>query len=198
MGLISNGTTIFNNGAMATGIGTNMKFESSATASDSSSIAFTLGSEKMYIFHFVDVHAATNAVKFTFQVSTDSGSSYGVTHTNVYHNAYHAEGGAGGAYIYEVTGDSAQTTNEVELVRENKMSGDNDHCCTGHLHLVNPSNNSEVTQYFARTQNNHEAEYSMDSYIAGYFNDTNDLTHIRFKMSSGNIQAGKIIMYSLT
>ena len=119
MGLISNGTTIFNNGAMATGIGTNMKFESSATASDSSSIAFTLGSEKMYIFHFVDVHAATNAVKFTFQVSTDSGSSYGVTHTNVYHNAYHAEGGAGGAYIYEVTGDSAQTTNEVELVRDN-------------------------------------------------------------------------------
>jgi len=36
----------------------------------------------------------------------------------------------------------------------------------------------------------------MDSFIGGYFNDTNDLTNIRFKMSSGNIDAGQILMYS--
>lgn len=197
MGLISNGTTIFDNGAMATGFGNDMKFESSATLSNSASVSFTLGSEREYLFHFVNVHAATNAVKFTFQVSTDSGSSYGVTHTNIYWNSYHSEGGAGGTNNYESVADSAQTTNEVELVREDKMSGDSDHSCNGHMHLFNPSSTTFAKHYIARTQNNHEAEYSMDSYIGGYLNTTSALTNIRFKMSSGNMESGKIIMYSL-
>jgi len=197
MGLISNGTTIFDAGAMTSSLIGAMKFESMATLSNSASVSFTLGSEREYIFHFVNVHAATNAVKFTFQVSTDSGSSYGVTHTNTYWNSYHAEGGAGGTNNYEANGDSAQTTNEVELIREDKMSGDNDHSCAGHMHLFNPSSTTFAKHYIARTQNNHEAEYSMDSYIGGYLNTTSALTNIRFKMSSGNMESGKIIMYSL-
>jgi len=196
MGLISNGTTIFDNGAMSSSFGGVFKLVSSSTASSSSSISFTLGTEKEYMFYFVNIHPQTNAVKFTFQVSTDGGSSYGVTHTNTYFNAYHNESDSGAALNYEATGDSAQTTNEVELVREDKMSSDNDHSCCGFLHIFEPSSTTFVKQYIARTQNNHEADYSMDSFIGGYFNDTNDLTNIRFKMSSGNIDAGQILMYS--
>jgi hypothetical protein len=44
MALISNGTTIFDNGAMASGFGGSMVFVSSATASASATIEFTLGS----------------------------------------------------------------------------------------------------------------------------------------------------------
>jgi hypothetical protein len=40
MGLISNGTTIFDNGAMASGFGGNMVLVSSATASASATIEF--------------------------------------------------------------------------------------------------------------------------------------------------------------
>jgi hypothetical protein len=40
MGLISNGTTIFDNGAMASGFGGSMVLVSSATASASASIEF--------------------------------------------------------------------------------------------------------------------------------------------------------------
>jgi hypothetical protein len=46
MGLISNGTTIFDNGAMASGFGGSMVLVSSATASSSASIEFTLGITK--------------------------------------------------------------------------------------------------------------------------------------------------------
>ncbi len=197
MGLISNGTTIFNNGAMASTIGSAMKLVSASTASSSSSISFTLSTEKEYMFYFVNMHPQTNAVKFTYQVSTD-GSSYGITHTNTYVNAYHNEAGSGSALNYEAVADSAQTTNEVELVRENKMSSDNDHSCCGFLHLFDPSNTTFVKHYIARTNNTHESEYTMDSYISGYFNTTSALTNIRFKMSSGNIDAGKILMYSLS
>ena len=197
MGLISNGTTIFNNGAMASTLGSAMKLVTASTASSSSSISFTLGTEKEYMFYFVNMHPQTNAVKFTYQVSTD-GSSYGVTHTNTYVNAYHNEAGTGSALNYEAVGDSAQTTNEVELVREDKMSSDNDHSCCGFLHLFDPSNTTFVKHYIARTNNTHESEYTMDSYISGYFNTTSALTNIRFKMSSGNIDAGKILMYSLS
>ena len=197
MGLISNGTTIFNNGAMASTIGSAMKLVSASTASSSSRISFTLSTEKEYMFYFVNMHPQTNAVKFTYQVSTD-GSSYGITHTNTYVNAYHNEAGSGSALNYEAVADSAQTTNEVELVREDKMSSDNDHSCCGFLHLFDPSNTTFVKHYIARTNNTHESEYTMDSYISGYFNTTSALTNIRFKMSSGNIDAGKILMYSLS
>jgi hypothetical protein len=58
MGLISNGTTIFDNGAMASGFGGNMVLVSSATASASATIDFTLGSYKEYQFYFVNIHPA--------------------------------------------------------------------------------------------------------------------------------------------
>lgn len=48
MGLISNGTTIFDNGAMASGFGGNLIFISSATASASASIEFTSGIDSTY------------------------------------------------------------------------------------------------------------------------------------------------------
>jgi hypothetical protein len=60
MGLISNGTTIFDNGAMASGFGGNMVLVSSATASASATIDFTLGSYKEYQFYFVNIHPATD------------------------------------------------------------------------------------------------------------------------------------------
>ena len=58
MGLISNGTTIFDNGSMASGFGGNLNFISKATASASSSISFTSGIDstyKEYIFYFVNI-----------------------------------------------------------------------------------------------------------------------------------------------
>ena len=59
MGLISNGTTIFDNGSMASGFGGSLNFISKQTASSSSSINFTSGIDstyKEYIFYFVDLH----------------------------------------------------------------------------------------------------------------------------------------------
>jgi len=206
MALISNGTTIFDGGSMASGIGSSMVLIKKLTASSSSDLQFVHGSSgvvfdstyKEYIFVFTNIHPGTNAVEFTFQASTDGGSSYGLTTTQTYMNAYHNESGTGAALNYEGIADIASGTDEIELVRENKLSSDNDHSGCGVLHIFEPANTTFVKHYTARTQANHEAEYSMDSYINGYFNTTTAINAIRFKTSSGNIDSGTITLYGIS
>src|SRR6056300_1972308 len=89
MGLISNGTTIFDNGAMA--VGGSMVFISSATASASASIEFTLGDYKEYKFFFVNIHGSVNTADITFNLSSDSGINYNVTKTTTVFRSFHYE-----------------------------------------------------------------------------------------------------------
>jgi len=67
MGLISNGTTIFNNGSMASGFGGSLVFLSKQTASASSSISFTSDIDstyKEYIFYYVNIHGSQDNAFF--------------------------------------------------------------------------------------------------------------------------------------
>ena len=49
----------------------------------------------------------------------------------------------------------------------------------------------------ARSQIYYAGDYALDFLVAGYFNTTTALTRVRFKMSSGNIDAGTIKMYGI-
>ena len=40
-------------------------------------------------------------------------------------------------------------------------------------------------------------DLALHFFIAGYFNDTDDITAMQFKMSSGNIDAGDICLYGI-
>ena len=55
-----------------------------------------------YLFKFINIHPAS-AEHFTFQGSTDGGSSYGVTLTSTYFHAKHDEGDSSTSLTY-VTG----------------------------------------------------------------------------------------------
>ena len=71
MGLISNGTTLLDAGAIDSGISTGaMVLLSTQTASSSSTISFTSGinsTYKEYIFKFIDIHAQTDKLNFNFK-----------------------------------------------------------------------------------------------------------------------------------
>src|SRR5210317_170689 len=104
MGLISNGTTIFDNGSMASGFGGSLNFISKATASSSASIEFTSGIDstyKEYVFYLVNIHPQ-NEVFLTFNLSTDGGSNYNVTKTTTYFNAYQREDASLNALEYSI------------------------------------------------------------------------------------------------
>ena len=203
MGLISNGTTIFDAGAMASGFGGSMVFIKKLTASSSANLSFVDGASsvvldstyKEYLFTFKNIHPQNNATRLQFNVSIDAGSNYNVAKTSTMFNAYHNEGDSGAALAYETGTDSAQATGTEHL--GNDTSNANDSCMGGYLHLFNPASTTFVKHFISRAATLANGEYAVDTYKAGYCNTTSAIDAIQFSMSSGNIDAGDICLYGI-
>jgi len=198
MGLISNGSTIFDNGSMASGFGGNLNFISKATASASASIEFTSGIDstyKEYVFYFVNIHPATDASNFTFNMSIDSGSNYNVTKTTTFFQAFHNEADTETQLEYRTPSDLAQSTGEQQLC--NRVGNGADESVSGVLQLFNPSSTTYVKHFIATTNCLFDAEASVNNFVAGYGNTTSAINAIRFQMSSGNIDAGEILLFGV-
>ena len=149
-----------------------------------------------YVFKFINIHAATLNSQFHFQVSTDGGSSYGVTATTTNFISAHNEAGNSTALAYQTGYDLAQSTSYSLITGENGT--ENDESSSGILHLFSPSNTTFVKHFISRHQQYTSGDYSYDNHSAGYFNTTSAIDAIQFKMSSGNIDSGIIKMYGLS
>ena len=174
------------------------------TASSSSTLSFVDGSSdvvldntyKEYIFVFNNMHPATDGANFTFQGSTDSGSNYNTTMTTTYFTAFHNEAGNDQSLTYETGRDLAQSTSFKTLI--NEVGNDNDQCCSGFLHLFNPSSTTFVKHFICNINSYFNANYTMNAFTAGYFNTTSAIDALQFKMSSGNVDSGTITLYGIT
>jgi len=183
--------------------GGSMTFIKKVTASSDDTISFVDGTSdvvlddtyKEYLFTFKDIHPETNNVQFSFQGSTDGGSSYGVTITSTFFRAYNYEGGTDAALEYDTSEDLAQSTSFQIL--SSQCGNDNDQSCSGYLHLFNPSSTTFVKHFIAKINNYHQGDYSMNFFPAGYFNSTSAIDAIQFKMSSDAIDAGDICLYGI-
>jgi len=184
--------------------GGSMTFIKKITASADSTISFVDGTSdvvldntyKEYLFTFKDIHPATDAKAFQFNVSIDSGSNYNVAKTSTAFRAYHAEADDAATVQYETSHDLAQGTGAERLCAED-LGNANDESLSGYLHLFDPSSTTFVKHYIARTSHVHEADYSIDFYKAGYANSTSAVDAVQFSMSSGNIDAGDICLYGI-
>ena len=173
------------------------------TASSSSSISFVDGSSSVvldstypiYLFKFINIHPATDNTEFQFNGSDDDSShSYDVTKTTTFFRAYHDEGDSGAALEYQTSKDLAQGTGFQTLA---EYGNDNDQSTSGELYLFNPSSTTFVKHFMSNFNFSNGSNYSMNTYCAGYFNDTDDITAIQFKSSSGNIDSGTIKLYGI-
>jgi len=197
MAIISNGTTMLSSGAFSASLGS-LVLLSEQTASASASISFTSGIDStypIYKFEFIDIHAGTDQVNFTFQGSTNGGSSYGVTMTTTFFRAVHTENDSETAFSYETDKDLAQSTSFQRLTHV--QSSDNDGNSAGTLFLYNPSSTTFVKHFMSRTSLMQDGAAAFDSHIAGYLNTTSAINAIQFKMSSGNIDSGTIKLYGI-
>ena len=172
-----------------------MVLVSSATASSSASIEFSLGNYKEYKFFFVNMHPQNNGTNFQFNCSTDNGSNYNVVKTTTSFRAYQNEAGTNTSLAYDAGADLAQSTAYQQIM--NGVGNDNDQAGSGFLSLYNPSSNIYVKHFMSSCNATEGADYTIQTFYAGYFNDTNDLTNISFKFASGNIDAGKILMFGI-
>jgi len=67
----------------------------------------------------------------------------------------------------------------------------------GSMSLYNPSSTTYVKHFIGRMTSHSSSNYTYDLYTAGYANTTSALTNIKFEMSSGNIDDGKILMFGV-
>jgi len=102
MGVISNGTTLLDAGALDSGVATGaMTLIKTLTASSSSTLDFVHGASsvvldgtyKEYVFELINMHPGTDNVAFKVNFSINSGSNYNVTKTTAFFRAYHNEAG---------------------------------------------------------------------------------------------------------
>jgi len=203
MGLISNGSTVFDAGAMSAGFGGAMTFIKKLTASSSGTLSFVDGSSsvvldntyKEYLFTFNNMHPATDMVDFQFQVNSSGGSGFNETITSTYFRAYHTEADGTG-FGYYSGGDLAQGTGFQML--SDDWGNANDESLSGYLRFFNPSSTTFVKHFEGRIIQVHGDEAAWTGRMAGYINTTSAIDEVQFKASSGNIDAGDICLYGIS
>tara|TARA_R100000458_G_C8174567_1_gene173815 strand:+ start:179 stop:775 length:597 start_codon:yes stop_codon:yes gene_type:complete len=172
---------------------------STTTASSSGTVDITSGIDstyKEYQFHFIDMHPATNDVTFGFQTDTGTNTSYNQTMTTTFFQARHSEADTLAALAYTDNRDIAQGTGFQTLIYD--VGNGNDENCSGILHLYDPSSSTFVKHFVSRASNYGQANEAADCFAAGYVNTTTALTRVRFKMSSGDTDAGTIKLYGVS
>jgi len=187
-----------------TGLGS-MIFIKKLTASSSATLSFVDGSNgvvlddtyKEYVFTFNNMHPATDGASFQFNLSTDSGSNYNVVKTTTSFFAYNNEANTSTSLSIDSATDLAQSTSDQILASNNGIGNDNDQSGSGYLQIFNPSSSVFVKHFLSRFQYYVDIDYTKENYIAGYGNTTSAVDGIRFKMSSGNIDAGDICLYGI-
>ena len=204
MGLISDGTTIFDAGALSSGIGFSMTFIKKLTASSSGTLSFVHGSSsvildstyKEYLFILKDIHGSVNDKNMGFNVSIDGGSNYNVAKTSTAFEAYHYENDGGAALGYVAGRDLAQGTGFQILTSD--AGADNEECACGTIQLFNPASTTFVKHYISRMVDKNPAPAAVVNHVAGYVNTTSAVNAVQFKMANGNIDAGTITLYGIS
>ena len=120
------------------------------TASSSSTLSFLNGSDSVvfdstypvYLFKYINVHPATNAATFTFQVDTGTNTSYNTTVTSTSFLSQHDEGDSATSLAYNGAKDQAQGTSFQVL--SNEIGNGNDECGNGEIYFFNPSSSTFI------------------------------------------------------
>ena len=172
---------------------------STQTASGASTVSFTSGIDSTYgeyIFRFYNLNptATGDGPEVSFNGSSDSGSNYNVTKTTTIFLAENTEAAGSGALSYRTAIDLSQATGFQALAQ---YAGDgSDEAGAGELHLFNPSSTTYMKHFYSTYQMTNSGSSSDINYMSGYFNTSNAIDAIQFKMSSGNFD-GKIKMWGV-
>ena len=203
MGVISNGTTLLDAGAIDSGIPTGaMTLIKTLTASSSGTLSFVDGASSVvldntydsYVFKFINIHPQTDNAEFQVNFR-DGGTAYDATKTTTFFYADHREDDAGSSLAYDTGRDLAQGTGIAKISRQVRNHADSG--LNGEFNLFSPSSTVFAKHFI--TKNNHmlEDDSSINVFTAGYANVTAAIDGVQFSMSSGNIDSGIIKLYGI-
>tara|TARA_R100001377_G_scaffold55740_1_gene33026 strand:+ start:568 stop:1182 length:615 start_codon:yes stop_codon:yes gene_type:complete len=202
MGIISNGTTILDAGAIDSGVATGkMTLIKTLTASNSATLSFVHGSDSVvfdstydsYVFKIINIHPETASY---FQVNfRDGGSSYDASKTSSSIKAQHRENGTNGNLEYRPAEDLVDSTSPQVLTLD--IGTENDGCGSGELKFFDPSDTTFVKHFWSKMSYLYGTNYSMVSYVQGYCTATTAIDGVQFSMVSDNIMTGQIKLYGI-
>ena len=199
MGLISNGTTLLDAGAIDGGVATGAMtlITSTTLSSAAANITFASGinsTYKEYVFKFIDIHPATDDSKLLVNFR-DGSTAYDATKTTTFFRAIHNEAGNDTELAYRTAQDLQNGTGTAHLTQG--LGTDGDQSASGELMLFAPSSTTFVKHFIATTNTYSADDYNYTTFVAGYCNVTAAIDGVQFIMSSGNIDAGVIKMYGV-
>jgi len=186
-----------------------MVFIKKLNASDAATLSFLNGSSdvvldstyKEYLFTLkkISIQLQNNS-DLLFQANVVGASGFNETITSTFFRAYENEANNDRLLAYGAGLDQAQGTGFNKLtdgIGSASSTVNNDDNSSGYLRLFNPSSTTFVKHFIGAGNQQNPAVYSVNNFYAGYFNTTTALTRVRFKMASGNIDAGTIKMYGI-
>ena len=148
-----------------------------------------------YMFKFINMHPASDAVGFTVNFR-DGSSAFDATKTTTSFNALHEEDGSPSGVGYDTGDDLAQSTG-YQIIGAS-VGNDADQNVSGELFLFSPSSTTFVKHFIAKSNVTNSNNRSVNFFNAGYCNVTAAIDVVDFKFSSGNIDSGVIKMYGLS
>jgi len=203
MGLISNGSTIFDAGVMNAG-GSMTLIKSVVLGSNSNTVQFTNGANagqgtassvidstyKEYLFLISNMRPTTDNKSLVFQANVVGGSGFDETITSSCFRAFHAEDDSGNAVSYITGNDQAQATG-LQLLTSGINNGAADSCASGYLRLYDPGNTTFITHFESRfSYEEQEQSIQVDMFVSGYFNVAAAIDEISFYTNGGQVAAG--------
>jgi hypothetical protein len=200
MGLISNGTTLLDAGAIDGGVATGAMtlITSTTLSSAAANITFASGinsTYKEYVFKFIDIHPATDDSKLLVNFR-DGSTAYDATKTTTLFRTQIAEGDSGNNLAYRTDDDLAQSTGAQPVTMD--IGNGNDESACGFLILYNPSDTTFVKHFVAESSCYYSGNYAQTAYIGGYCNVTAAIDGVQFTMEGGtNMDSGTIKMYGI-
>ena len=179
-------------------VAVSIKLLTTNTSSGASSSSFTSDIDStydLYLFKFINISPSAEA-HFSFQGSTNGGSSYGLTITSTFFRAAQNEAGTWTGLNYMTDFDLAQSTSIQALA--NSIEDDADGSASGALYLFKPSSTAYVKHWYSTMQMMQygTSPLSQETFVAGYINDTSAVNAIQFSLNTGTFN-GTIKMYGV-
>ena len=114
----------------------------------------------VYVFKFINIHPATNNVKWTFQSDTGTNTSYGQTITSTDFISQHSEDDSATELGYASANDQANGTAFQPIGQ--LVGNGNDESVSGTLHVFDPSDTTFVKHFIANTNVYRQDDYTRE------------------------------------
>ena len=163
-----------------------------------SDLSFTSGIDSTYdeyVFKWINIHPETDSQNFAVNFR-DGSTAYDATKTSTFFKTFHSEADDANSLGYEGASDLAQGTGVQHLTEQ--VGNGNDECCSGYLHLFNPSSTTFVKHFISEANCYYSGGLTVQTFVGGYCNVTAAIDGVQFTFVSGEIQGGSISLYGIS